>query len=62
MTTPVDIKDVIYVPKLLANFLSVSTLVERRLAVVFTDKGGAIYKKDELKITNVNRNSRKWDV
>ena len=53
VTTPVDIKDVIYVPKLSANLLSVSTLVERGLAVVFTDKGGAIYKKDKLKITGV---------
>ena len=53
MTTPVDIKDVIYVPKLSANLLSVSTLVKRGLAVVFTDKGGAIYKKDKLKLTGV---------
>ena len=36
VTTPVDIKDVIYVPKLSANLLSVSTLVKRGLAVVFT--------------------------
>ena len=53
VTTPVDIKDVIYVSKLSANLLSVSTLIKRGLAVVFTDKGGVIYKKDELKITGV---------
>ena len=53
MTSPVDIKDVIYMPNLLANLLSVSTLDKRGLAVVFTDKGSAIYKKEELKITGV---------
>jgi hypothetical protein len=55
VNTPVDIKDVIYVPKLSANLLSVSTPVKRGLVVLFTDTGGTIYKKDELKITGVLR-------
>jgi hypothetical protein len=45
VTIPVDIKDVIYVPKLAANLLSVSTLVKRGLVVLFTDMGVQFTRK-----------------
>jgi hypothetical protein len=46
----VNVKDVMFVPDLSTNLLSVSQMVNKNLVVVFFEGGCPIYHKDDVKI------------